>query len=136
MRNLAEFPVTPGEIETCLLKLAEGISAEGRMGDMRPLLLRKAVEALGAPAGEPPSPPAGHLPVSLPDGGEVARLEARVASLEAVLAISKAIVERNLGSEDGYLGPVGKPATDALRAAIRGCGEEIVYGRGTRRHAG
>lgn len=42
MRNLAEHPVTTGEIEECLGALSAGIVAEGRTGDMRPLLLAEA----------------------------------------------------------------------------------------------
>jgi hypothetical protein len=43
MRDLRRFPVTVGEIERCLLEIAEGLPAD-QIGDMRPLLLRTAAK--------------------------------------------------------------------------------------------
>lgn len=48
MRDLRTFPVTPDEIERCLLRLADTIGAEGRRGDMRPTLLREAAKIVAA----------------------------------------------------------------------------------------
>lgn len=42
MRNLITYPVTKAEIEQCLLSLADELSREERIGDMRPLFLRCA----------------------------------------------------------------------------------------------
>lgn len=55
----------------------------------------------------------------------------REAALEAVLAAALSLVEQGLGSDTGYFQSPGFPATERLRSAIRGCGVEIVYQRGT-----
>lgn len=46
MRNLAEYPITVGEIKECLEKLADDLAYEktGLIGDTRPLLLRTAAK--------------------------------------------------------------------------------------------
>jgi hypothetical protein len=47
MRNLKAYPITLDEIEQCLLCLAEELSKDELVGDMRPLLLQKAAEIVG-----------------------------------------------------------------------------------------
>lgn len=42
MRNLITYPVTKAEIDECLNTLANELSREERIGDIRPLLLRLA----------------------------------------------------------------------------------------------
>ena len=46
MRNILKYPVTTQEIVECLTKLSDEILDEGRMGDMRPLLLTMAARYL------------------------------------------------------------------------------------------
>lgn len=46
MRNLPQYPVTTAEIEECLRDLAAELSAEGGIGDMRPILLTKAAQII------------------------------------------------------------------------------------------
>lgn len=58
MRNLSEFPVTHKEIEDLLIKLSEEFNTEMRMGDMRPMLLRKAAQIVHA---------ARHMPINSVD---------------------------------------------------------------------
>jgi hypothetical protein len=48
MRDLRTYPVTLDEIEQCLLRLATEFAAEGRRGDMRPTLLRRAAKIVAA----------------------------------------------------------------------------------------
>lgn len=43
MRNLNEHPVTHDEIIECLQRYREAALAEGRIGDMRPMLLTAAI---------------------------------------------------------------------------------------------
>ena len=74
MRNLSEYPITTAEIEACLLRLSEESSSQGRIGDMRPLLLREAAKIV-ANAGQ----------AEQPDSGVVADLVAEVAKLRAAL---------------------------------------------------
>jgi hypothetical protein len=47
MRNLKAYPITLDEIEQCLLCLADELSKDESIGDMRPLLLRTAAEIIG-----------------------------------------------------------------------------------------
>lgn len=42
MRNTVEYPITKEEIAECLRGLSILFQREGRIGDMRPLLLEKA----------------------------------------------------------------------------------------------
>jgi hypothetical protein len=42
LRDLKRYPITIAEILQCLVELAEQLRAEDNVGDMRPLLLRKA----------------------------------------------------------------------------------------------
>ncbi len=44
----SRVPVTTEEIVACLLRQAEDIAAEGRRGDPRPMLLRKAARIVAA----------------------------------------------------------------------------------------
>ena len=48
MRNLMEHPITHEEMVSCLHDLSMQLAKEEALGDMRPLLLRKAAERLGA----------------------------------------------------------------------------------------
>ena len=44
MRNLKRYPITLDEIAAALNKEAEAIRAEGKVGDMRPLLFSAAAK--------------------------------------------------------------------------------------------
>lgn len=46
MRNIAEYPITKEEILECLLSISEDINKYKRVGDMRPIFLRLAAEAV------------------------------------------------------------------------------------------
>ena len=46
MRNLMEFPIDDDEILECLKTLSEQLTSEGRIGDMRPMLLTEAAKRL------------------------------------------------------------------------------------------
>jgi hypothetical protein len=48
MRNLIEYPITPEEIQERLLELANDITKEERIGDIRPLILKTAAEVVKA----------------------------------------------------------------------------------------
>ena len=48
MRNLAEYPITEREIVDGLTRLAVELEKAGRLGDMRPLLLRVSAEIVQA----------------------------------------------------------------------------------------
>jgi hypothetical protein len=42
MRDLKRYPITTSEIERCLLALADELAKEGKIGDMRPMILAAA----------------------------------------------------------------------------------------------
>ena len=52
MRDIRRFPITQAESVQCLLTLASQIRLEGRRGDMRPMLLRRAAKIVQAAESE------------------------------------------------------------------------------------
>lgn len=46
MRNLIEYPITIEEVVATLRRTAAELSQEERIGDMRPLILEQAADAL------------------------------------------------------------------------------------------
>lgn len=48
MRNLVQHAIAPAEVESCLELMAAECLSEGRIGDMRPILLKTAVAVVRA----------------------------------------------------------------------------------------
>ena len=54
MRNLAKYPIDDNEIIECLKKLSKQLVEEGRIGDMRPMILTEAAKRLEIAFDDPP----------------------------------------------------------------------------------
>ncbi len=54
MRNIRQYPVTKAEKIEVLTRLAETILAEGRIGDVRPLVLSLVIKDIEGLPDDPP----------------------------------------------------------------------------------